>query len=441
MKNLSEMCVFPPSGYRSPLLSYPALMVVSAVVMAYCSRYGPGESMAWDEDSYVAACEAVGAGVPDRFRTPVYPALLCVLRAVFGSGVLRYAVIAVQAAAMLAAIPLLGSLCRRFTGSDRVSFRCAALFGLTPGIVCWYACVLTEVWAVCGVTAWLWVMTRDLPGPPRASSAVLGGVVLWLLVFLRPVMMCLLPVYALYWAWRWVAWRGAATRAGLAALAMTAVCAGSVAAYRTTIHRLYGLRTISTVTLYNNYFTLGEAGLLSPGDTEHAGLRGQIAQHLAEADTVCAHPLMLELHNVPDEDVVPYPVLESFIDRQLRAHAGELAVYVWRRAMWLAWPCPAVYESGRGPLTPLEDMVLPSVGLYFVFLALAGVFLVRRQYVGGRCPGGTWLLWLTAAAQVCAVLAGAYGHWARLLLPAMVPSIVLAGVIASQFRHAAVRAA
>lgn len=428
-KRLNE-CIFPPDGYRSPLLSYPVLLAASAAVMAYCIRYGVGDAMAWDEDSYIAACGPLESGVPDRFRTPVYPAILCALRAVFGAGALPYA-----AAAMLASIPLLGSLCLRFTGSARVSFWCAAVFGLTPGIVCWYACVLTETWAVCGVTAWLWVMTRDLPGRPRASSAVLGGVLLWLLIFLRPVMLCLLPVYALYWIWRWASRGRRALRAGIAALAMTALCAGSVAAYRAMIYRLYGLRVISTVTLYNNYFTLAEAGLLSPGDTEHAGLRGQIALHLADADTVCAAPLMLDVHDVPEEEAVPYPVLESFIDGEIRSHVVELAGYVCRRAMWLAWPCTAVYECGRGPLLAFESMVLPTVGQYLVFLALAGVFLVSRRCRRGRCPGGTWLLWLTAVAQVCAVLAGAYGQWARLLLPAMVPSIVLAGVMASQLRR------
>lgn len=427
--------LFPPTGYRSPLLSYPVLLVLMVAEMAYVAHCTLGLPPGMDARSYLAAVDEIAAGRLDYLRTPVYPAILLVLRAVFGAARLAAANCLTQCAVLVVSAYYFRLVALKYSdGNRRFAFWTTAAFYLVPATSCWTAMFMTETWAVAGFVFMLWWSVRDMPGEMSVRSALTAGFWLAFLVFLRPIFICFIPVLAVYWT---VVWRCRLRRGGRASLAgvLCAVALGA-AGYTAAMHARFGIHAFSGISIPNNYCLVSESGAIGPEHTSNAALADTITAIYARADTLVESPLMMCVHGEP------YPCehftaaeIEAAISEAMSDRPGMVAAHQLHKLMWQIPLEPMLDYTGLPRLGSLERAFYPSMPVYQVFLLTLPVWLlVLRRRRGVNAPM-TWLMWLLCVAMSVASVLGAMSDWARLVLPVMPAGFLLAGKALSQLRH------
>lgn len=424
MNTVRRACrkLFPPSGYRSPLLSYPVLWVLLVAELCLIVHPNFGDAMGGDGESYFAAIDSLAAGYPDMYRTPVYPLILHFLGYIAGPDRVEIAVQAANCVFTVAGAWYFMHLAAKFAfGRPRVAFWLTALYCLMPWWHLWTAFVLTEPLALMGMSAYLYWTVRDLPVRPGVVSGVMSAVWLAFLVFLRPVMMCVLPVALVYW-WA-LRRRGRGARAGLAG---TALCVALVAAYTGFYGHVHGSYKLSAVSQWNNYNFLTQAGLHSPGYTSNPALAAFVESTVTTYDTICAEPLIIQYQSVPDAGPdISLADIDGEIYTALRENPREALRAMWVRLRVLVWNEPLLAYDHIPELKIVETTWCPVTGLLIIFQILSAVWLARLWRRGVR-PPGAWLCWGVMVALSWSSFAGAYYEWNRLTVPA-IPAILMLG--------------
>lgn len=422
MSIVSRVChkLFPSSGYRSPLLSYPVLLVVFVAELWLIVRPDFGKSVGGDGLSYFAAIESLAAGYPDMYRTPVYPVILKILDCMFGPGRIYEALQVFNIVAAVAGAWYFMRLAGKFAfGRRRVIFWLTALYCLTPWWHLWTSYVLTEPLALAGMSAYLYWTVRDLPARPGVLSGVMSSVWLVFLVFLRPVLMCLLPVAAIYW---WLLRRrGRGARAGVAG---TALCVALVLAYVAAYGHVHGSYKLSAVSQWNNYNFVTQAGLHSPDYTSNPALATFIEGTIAGYDTICAEPLIIHYKSVPDAGgEIPLADIDGEIYKAISENPQKALEAMWVRLHVLVWNEPLFTYDRMPRMKIVESTWAPVTGLLMIFQIICAVWLVWLWRRGVR-PPGAWLCWGVMVAVSWSSFVGAYYEWNRLTLPA-VPAVLM----------------
>ncbi len=424
--------IFPASGYRSPLLSYQAVLVLMCVEMAVGLRGLFGVEYGGDAVSYVIAMEPLRHGLPDPYRTPVYPLWLMLLETLFGPERLA---VANQLTAV--AITIVGGwyfmrVAGKFTfGRRRATFWLTTVFCLTPQWNQWVAYTQTETIGLTGTVIMLWWLVRDLPGAPSLRSGVMSSLWLAVLVFTRPVLMCFIPVVAVYWIaqWRRPGARGA--RAGLAGSGLTvALILGYMAAF----HHAYGMYYMSAVSQWNNFWLLGQSGSLRAAYTDNPHLKAFINEINDKAYVEVEDPLILNIFGSPDISAeMPIEDIDAMLSLGIAENRGRLAVHIWNRLRAQVVAMPLLHTSKGSPYGLMEAVVRPVIGLYLLFLAGIGICLVVLWRHGVR-PPGSWLCWLLCVSLAGASVIGAQSDWARLMMPTVPAALMLVYQMVSFFR-------
>jgi 4-amino-4-deoxy-L-arabinose transferase-like glycosyltransferase len=177
------------------------------VLLAVLVWRGSGPAAYIDSETYLAPARALletgrFAASPERpaepelVRTPGYPAFLALVLAVFGN---RIWVVSAVGAILSAATAL--ALLFLFSGpfGTRAAAWAAVLLSFEPGSFCRSLDVLSEtlftLLLVLGLAALVAFVGKV---EPRPASAFLGGLALALATLVRPILVCLLPVLALW---------------------------------------------------------------------------------------------------------------------------------------------------------------------------------------------------------------------------------------------------
>lgn len=412
--------IFPPSGYRTPLLSYPVLLLLFITELWLIIRPDFGDALGGDGRSYFAAIDSLAAGYPDLYRTPVYPLILMALKAVTGPALIEKASQVANCVFSVIGAWYLMRLAGKFAfGRPRAVFWLTAVYCLTPWWHLWTHHVLTEPLALMGMSAYLYWAVRDLPGRVGVRSGVMSGVWLVFLVFLRPVFICLLPIVAVYWA--------ALRRRGRGAVAgMTgwAVCVALLLAYVAAYGHAHGTYKLSAVSQWNNFNFLSQAGLHSPAYTSNPKFVSFIEGTIATYDTISADPLIIHYKEVPDAgDDITLADIDDEIHTALRENPGEALRAMWVRVRVLVWN-DLLFPYDYIPwLKTVETTWFPVTGLLIIFQILSAVWLVRLWRRGVR-PAGAWLCWGVMVSVSWASFIGAFYEWYRLTVPA-VPAMLM----------------
>jgi len=254
-----------------------SLAVKIIAVLAVLLLVAVGPIIDDDTKSYFDAWQSLCAGHLDLWRTPIYPAFagLCQWLAgacsfvptwqttlADGSTYLYYGGVASGKAALwlmaclqylvfLLSLPFLRKVVLRLT--HRATY--------ANVVVAVYACVLifsginnillTEGLALSMTVFLAYSLQRVCCAPHSVRHALLAGLWVLLLVFLRPVCLFLLPVGLVVGVW--VAWRRTGRRAGIVFGAAVVVVAALMTGYCAQFARQYGIFSPSAVGVINRY--------------------------------------------------------------------------------------------------------------------------------------------------------------------------------------------
>lgn len=429
---LREKIRIPSSGYRSPLLSYPALAVAWVAGIALMWSYGVWEG--WDTGSYIEAITPVLSGRPDFYRPPVYPLLLAAMRWLFGEVGSIVAVRLVQCAVFIVSAWYFRLICMKFTGGRlRSVFWLAAVYCLLPATLHTCLLIMTESLACSGTVFLMWWLVRDWPECPSVRSAVRLSAWLVFLVFLRPMLLCLVGVVVVYLLV--LTFRRRRTRGLRTAWGGAAACLVLAGAYTVCMHRTYGVWTFSGVSMANSYCMVCDAGMMYPHHTDNEMLRREMSRIYGASHILSADPIFLKTRWVPDvSDDIPAADIQKAVNNAIASDPVELLRHLDRRVRWLVRTSPMLYRTSLPGLKMFERTFYPTMGVYLLFMLGVAVWLVvRRCRRGDRAPL-SWLMWLTCMLVTWTAILGAMCDWERLIEPCIPFVWLLVWLVLSQWR-------
>lgn len=432
-----DLKILPSSGYKTPLLSYPALIALMIIELWLILDGGFGLISGLDSFDYIDAADNLLAGRADMYRTPVYPALLAALRVMFGKALEIKAMQILQCIVAVAGACLFSHVALKFTfGRKRAAFWLTAIFALNPYWNMWVLHLMTEIVALTLSVTLLWLLVRDLPGLPSVRSGVWAGVVMVVLVFTRPILLCWVPVVALYFIWRqWGAGKLTARGARWGIVLTICVLPLLLLAYCGWMHHSFGRWRLSAVSTWNSYALALMSGSMRPEYTSNPTLQERLVQINAATDTILANPLMLSNAGLPmpDENITQDEI-DDATARALRENRAQVARYIDARLRYLVWNEPLLWHGMWLPsLRIVSTTVRINLGLYWLFLMAAGVWLAVYWRRGVR-PPGAWLCWTLCMSLLAAAALGGQENWTRLILPSMAAALMLVYQALSLFK-------
>lgn len=404
------------SGYKSPWLSYAAIYILLLLISA-CVVVSGRSGTSFDTPGYFEASELLEHWQLHQTRPPVYPAILLLLRHIVGEAHLPEAIMGVQFSVFVVAVFYFSKIAKLVLQSSRAAFWTTAVFALLPPFsICFNRYILTESLTMSFVIFFVWTLLSRLPELPRWRSALYSGVWLLVLIFLRPVMMCFIPVYIIFWgyvAWRW---KQQAIKQMLMAFGMLAVCGSSILIYKHRLFVEYGLEGMSTAAVVNNYFALRDLHRLRPEHTDNPALKAYL-------DSICdTSPRTPDMRYPNWDEIWKIKSLSSdqeFEDAVNKAMADTSFAYFRFAKINLG------YLSKHALLPGLSIIPLPiNMSCYLVFMTMALILLIWKcRHIE------PWILFLTSAAISGASTIGAMDEWTRLFYPGMPSALLLCSYI------------
>lgn len=426
--------IFPATGYRSRLLSYPALLTATVAELLWLAMNS--DLTGYDTLMYIWAADSYATDYLDILRPPVYPLLIIASRAVVGSGpgILYPFICAIQALVMLVSAWYFRATAQKIIGcGERGAFWTTAAYCLLPAVQWHTVSVMTESLAISGTVIMTYWMVRDLPGRVSVRAGLMTMLWLTFLIFLRPMLLCMIPVVGLWLIIQSVrrSSRGRGVAAGWCGLLG---CLIAVGAFTALMHKTYGIHTFSGVSVINNFRAVSDAGVIYPHHTDNMALRTNLSRIYGRSELVNYNPMYIITYEIPDvTDSVSMADIEALTKRAAMERPGQVAAHLWRRVWWTARTHRILtYTNIRGVVS-LEEILLPNFLQYGIFMLVYPLWLLNRRHRRERRL--LWLPWSICMIVALAALVGAMDSWSRLIVPSVPCLIILVAAPLSRLRY------
>lgn len=420
---------FPDSGYRCFLLSYPALIVYSCIIYVFLfAKLGVYRSEVSDTPSYISAASLIFQGIPDVGRTPVYPIFIGIVKYIFGN-YWDNALSLIQYFIFLISAIYLYKVAKRLGASTRLAFWLVFLYIDNPGLIPFPIFFLTECLAMTGIIFLSYSVVRILPRPKSSVDTVWPVFWLFILVFLRPALLYLIPLVALLFAYL-IFTRKLDKRSIIITSVGFLVVIGSLIAYQRAITKRYNIHTISCVSLNNNYCTIRYSGCIDHTLAEDPQLREIIKSTYSSRDKFSIELASSEYDTIVEKcGLAPLDQYETAI---IKKYPKD---YVW--AILDRW-----YSKGASFYMIQEipmmgylhflNIFIPNMGTYNLLLVLYGIFIILLIKRTKKIPVMELFLYLICCGLLFTTIIGAQAEYTRLNAPAM-PAFFL--IMTSLFIH------
>lgn len=420
----------PDSGYRSLLLSYPALLCAAVFEFLYYASTNVVDIKFYpDTISYIEAGDRILNGLPDLWRTPVYPLVITLIRGMFGPDVWPYAIIVLQFVVFVSSAVFLENTAARFISQPRTVFWIVAVYLLYPGTIYYCVALLTESFAISGTTILIWCLLRSFPDSPKCSDMVIASVILLLLLFLRPAFLYLIPVVSVYYVLIAIKFRKSALSSLVTAAAGIIVVVSLFAVYKNWVNKHHDINSVSYVSTINNYFLIRYAGIADPKLTDNPQLKKCILSSVPN-DGKNYLEVLMECRDIRNS-VPPYD-FEAYVNEAMKSNPYRMAQAIESR-----WNDEAVKEPAFGriywKLSHIEHFLVPRLSSYAIFLILYTIMALYSWRRMKSPPYVTFLLLMVSGGMLVTAVVGAQSDWSRLITPGTSAFIMLFGLLTTLF--------
>lgn len=386
---------------HSPL--FWVLMICLGVQIIYFSQMLPYE-VCGDTSSYTYEYDP-------GFRTPFYPMFANMIRIFTGSeeGVWLTTMAIVQKVIMFASIFLFWALICKITNNKYARFFATLIYGATPAIFSWAACILTEAFSIVEIIALMYFTVKYLREHKKVD-AFLSGIMILVLIMTRPAAVYLLIVYAVFWGLQlFVAIRGKvsrkrffAVRAGIVGF-VVAVC--GVFGYCLYQKVAYDRFSLSSVSYVNDLLNVIDTGIYQRSSNEE--IRDYISQSEKETSDIYR--------------IIWQGLMKKYSRDELEQFSGEIIhenrlQYIkdlfMKTIEWSIKPIGTAYNSFREGydfnLKQIAGLFFPvSFGLIFVFIMVGCVWFVVRVISKKRLDWGLLISVMLVGGNVAVTIIAA----------------------------------
>lgn len=173
-------------------------------------------------------------------RTPVYPAILAILRMIFGEDRYLHILTIVQILISYLSCIYLYKSCKMVCKNEILACALTFLYGTSTGINGWDYCVLTESLAISSTVFFIYLLFQYVVNEDKKYSYV-SNVLLLFMIFLRPTFLLFLIIEILFFVFCILLKKNDAVKSFISGL----VISGVVLIYSCCFYQVHGLFTIA----------------------------------------------------------------------------------------------------------------------------------------------------------------------------------------------------
>ena len=384
------------------------LAILNCALMTYIFKV----DISFDTYTYIDAWSSLLEGHIDKWRTPVYPIFLGVMKTICGNHYLYY-VVAIQHFVFLLSIKYFYLLLQNVITNNKLSFSLTLFYALYPCVATYNCCIMTETFAVAGSIFLLYSIFKLY----KTSNYYFGiYMFLWLffLIFLRPAVVYLLPVIIVGWCIVAIKRKSFGDRSVLCGITGSVVVSILLTVYLFMFKSNYGVFTPSGIGLINQYTVAKAANVIDLNKT------GEELGFYQEA-----------------EKYINLMGMEAFSDSLNQSISQNKGKYISRIFLNVrkaaednlfepSWPTGII-----GVVSNLMGIKLKII--YFVFLIYA-IILLRWMNRQKEFAFFSCLLFMIGVSNFILIIMGSPGEYGRLSLPAIPTYIIMIGQLLNMIR-------
>ncbi len=279
------------SNYKQLKLIYIYILAIANCTLLIVHY---GRQFYSDTLSYLIAWDNISNGQIDKWRTPLYPLFLGSVKTIFGHDYFPICAVIIQFLFFGVSIYYFNKLASVLLQSKTISYWLTAFYALYPCVPTWNCFLVTEPFAIYAIVFLLYSTFYSIYTPSRLH-VVMTSFWLLFLVFLRPALIYLLPVYLGGWL-TFCAVNNKITKPALSSLIGTILVGLALGAYSFSFKKAYGMFTPSGIGVVNQYYIARIDGAIDSNKTNNPNLKAYLDKSFSVHGKVFANGSSHELY-------------------------------------------------------------------------------------------------------------------------------------------------
>ncbi len=362
--------------------------------------------ISFDSITYIDAWSTIREGHIDKWRTPIYPLLLGLIKFIFGDNYLYYVVI-LQHIVFLLSIRYFFFLTRYCVKNILISFSLTLFYALYPCVATYNCCIATETFAVSG-SIFLFYSILYLYKTEKFIYSLYVFIWLLFLIFLRPAVVYLLPVVFMCWCLYLIKRRTILQKSVVYGLTGCLLVSLFLFSYMAMFKRTYGVFTPSGIGVVNKYAIAKAANItvLNTMDQDEYNF------------------------NKEGEKIINTIGMDAFSDSLNQSISLNKERYVmrlfqnFRNASESNLFDPSYSKGIIGVISDIMGIKLKTI--YFLFF-IYGVLLLRFNFFRKELAFFSTMMFLVGLSNFVLIILASPGEYGRLSLPAIPVYLIMAG--------------
>lgn len=402
--------------YLTPKYLYLSAAVYCAILLIVYQV-----QLCYDSSSYISAWDVFLRGEIDKWRTPVYPFFLGILKTIFGEGHYLLVAVAIQHIVFLFSVRYLYLLLSSVICSRRVAFWLTAFYALYPCVQTYNCFIQTETFAISGIIFFLYsVIILSRTGKTFYIISSLSW--LLLLVFHRPASIYLPPIlfvgFGLFLLKRDVKHR----KIAIYEMAGGLIVGVLLVVYSFNFKFCYGVFTPTGVGIINKYITARMAGAIDPTIICDPEMRNYMDRCFAEYERQGG----TNVHKEVEEGINKFGMkpFSDFVNASVSINKDEYLKRLWwnfRRISDDDLFVTAFYDSAVTDITGLKIKVLYY--LLIIYFVVISLWMKYRKEIAWFSV----ILFMIGFSNLFLVIIASPSEFGRLCLSALPVYIIMLG--------------
>lgn len=376
-----------------------------------------GVHIAIDTPTYVYAWDnSFSNGIIDILRTPIYPLILGLTKAIFGEN-FYWATIVLQHCVLIISVIYFKRMLEWKIKSPTAVRWITLAYAIMPATSSWANCILTELFAFTGV---VFLFYNLLKFYKKTSWSCVIWSTFWLafLIFLRPAFLYLIPSCIIAWIF-FYKYKKQMSLCGILGVICITLLEGF---YCKKFEEQYGVFAPSSVSTINLSYLAFHDGLMKPEYTNDVGLKQYIESYDSTnpdnfGPSVSEYGLVTIATAIKSSQKdQPFEWIKKGLGRFYRAsQMSYLAAYA-------------------GYVT-ITDMIGINLNSLYLFILVFSFFLIKKSVKNRKIYKVSSLLLLTGIGNLVTAVIGAQSEWGRLLIPSLPLFLILFGQIFNYIKY------
>lgn len=366
----------------------------------------------FDTHTYIEAWSSLLEGHLDKWRTPVYPVFLGLMRTICGDNYMYYVVV-IQHLVFLVSIKYFYLLIRYSITNKGISFFLTLFYALYPCVATYNCCIETSTFAVTGSVFLLYSIVCLY----KTDNCRYGiYVFLWLifLIFLRPAVMYLLPVTLIGWCLVAIKRKNFSNKPVVYGMAGSIVVSILLVVYIAMFKVNYGVFTPSGVGLINQYTIAKAANIIDLNSTgEELGFYQEAEKYI---------------------NIIGMKAFSDSLTHSIHQNKGKYVTRLWQNVrkasednlLEPSWPV--------GIIGIISDFMGPKIKIIYYLFLIYAIMLLQWMIRKKKIAFIPCLLFMIGLSNYIVIVIGSPGEYGRLSLPAIPAYFVMFGQLLNIIR-------